>query len=101
MSIEAVAGKNPVTHVGKLYNLLAAGIAAEAVAAASGLKEAYCALVSRIGQPVREPEITDIRVRLAPHADLPRTSLEGIAQAHLARAYTLWRDLLANEPHAY
>src|SRR5690606_40191772 len=30
MSLEAVAGKNPVTHVGKLYNLLASRIAAEA-----------------------------------------------------------------------
>jgi S-adenosylmethionine synthetase len=96
MSIEAVAGKNPVTHVGKLYNLLAGAIAAEAVAGAPGVEEAYCALVSRIGRPIREPDIADVRVRLAPDADLPRSSLEDILHAQLARADGLWRDLLAN-----
>lgn len=101
MSVEAVAGKNPVTHVGKLYNLLAAAIAAEAVARTPGVVEAYCTLVSRIGRPVRDPEIADIRVRLAPHANLPRSTLEGITHAHLARADTLWRDLLAKDPQAY
>lgn len=101
MSIEAVAGKNPVTHVGKLYNLLAADIAAEAVARAPGIEEACCTLVSRIGRPVSEPGIADLRVRLAPGAELPRSTLEGITQAQLARADGLWRDLLAREPRAY
>ena len=32
MTIESVAGKNPVTHVGKLYNL-AAGLACERLVA--------------------------------------------------------------------
>lgn len=98
MSIEAVAGKNPVSHVGKLYNLLAAAIAADAVAGAPGVEEAYCALVSRIGRPIREPDIADIRVRLAPDAELPRSTLEGILHAHLDRADDFWRDLLAKGP---
>ena len=101
MSIEAVAGKNPVSHVGKLYNLLAARIAAEAVASAPGVDEACCALVRRIGRPVREPEIADVRVRLAPHAELPRPILGEIAQAQLSRANTLWRELLADAPRVY
>jgi S-adenosylmethionine synthetase len=96
MSIEAVAGKNPVSHVGKLYNLLAARIAAEAVAGAPGVEEACCVLVSCIGRPVREPEVADVRVRLAPHAELPRARLEHLTRAQLARADTLWRDLLAS-----
>jgi len=86
MSIEAVAGKNPVSHVGKLYNLLAARIAAEAVAGAPGVEEACCVLVSRIGRPFREPDMADVRVRLAPHAELPRARLEHITRAQLARA---------------
>ncbi len=94
MSIEAVAGKNPVTHVGKLYNLVAARIAAEAVAHAPGVEEAYCVLVSRIGGPVREPETADVRVRLASGAALPITTLEDITHAQLASTDTLWRELL-------
>lgn len=101
MSIEAVAGKNPVTHVGKIYNLLAADIAAEAVARAPGVEEACCVLVSRIGRPIREPGIGDLRVRLAPGARLPHSILQDITHAQLARADGLWRDLLAGGPRAY
>ncbi len=101
MSIEAVAGKNPVTHVGKIYNVLAARIAADAVAHAPGVEDACCVLVSRIGRAVRDPEIADVRVRLAPGADLPTATLEELAQARLAAADELWRDWLANGLPAY
>jgi S-adenosylmethionine synthetase len=61
MSLEAAAGKNPVTHVGKLYNVLAGRIADRLVRHA-GVLEASCLLVSRIGQPVREPWFAQIRL---------------------------------------
>lgn len=61
-SLEAVAGKNPTTHVGKLYNLVALRVA-EAVARLGGVREAECLLVSRIGQPVRDPWFAQVRVR--------------------------------------
>ena len=101
MSIEACAGKNPVTHVGKLYNVLAADIAAAVVASAPGIEEAYCVLVSRIGRPIRDPDIADVRVRLAPDAELPRARIEDITHTQLARAEGLWRELLAQDPRAY
>lgn len=101
MSIEAVAGKNPMTHVGKLYNVLAGRIAVDAVRQATGVEEAYCTLVSRIGQPVNEPYLVDLRARLAPSTELPRETLEGITRSHLARADTLWRQLLADETPVY
>lgn len=62
MTMESVAGKNPVTHVGKLYNL-AAGLAAERlVSELPGVRGAECALVSRIGQPIDEPQLVDVRL---------------------------------------
>jgi S-adenosylmethionine synthetase len=51
-SMEALAGKNPVTHVGKLYNVVAREIAADLVASISGVAYAECYLVSRIGAPI-------------------------------------------------
>ena len=55
MTIESVAGKNPVTHVGKLYNI-AAGLIAEAVAAAlPELGAVHCYLASQIGRPIEDP----------------------------------------------
>jgi S-adenosylmethionine synthetase len=56
MTMEATAGKNPVSHVGKLYNIVAYK-AAEDIARLDGVEEAYVYLVSRIGAPLGEPQI--------------------------------------------
>lgn len=65
MNMEAAAGKNPVTHVGKLYNIVAQQIAYALVNKLDEVSEAYCYLVSRIGSPIKQPMIIDIRVALA------------------------------------
>ena len=70
MNMEAAAGKNPVTHVGKLYNIVAQQIASALVQELDEVAEAYCYLVSRIGSPVKEPMIVDIRVSLPDGGDI-------------------------------
>ncbi|MGE0734264.1 MAG: protein-L-isoaspartate(D-aspartate) O-methyltransferase [Alphaproteobacteria bacterium] len=63
MTIESVAGKNPVTHVGKIYNI-AAGLIAERIAAElPEVAEVECYLVSRIGAPIERPETVSILLR--------------------------------------
>ena len=52
-SLEAVAGKNPVNHVGKIYNVVAYNIAKE-IYNKYGI-ENYVWLVSQIGRDVRDP----------------------------------------------
>ncbi|HUJ87117.1 MAG TPA: methionine adenosyltransferase [Burkholderiales bacterium] len=96
MSLEAAAGKNPVTHVGKLYNLLANRIARALVAEVNGVQEAYCYLVSRIGQPITEPQLIDLKLRLDDPAALAslRPCIEGLARRELAGLTLLWRELL-------
>jgi S-adenosylmethionine synthetase len=69
MSLEAAAGKNPVSHVGKIYNVLARGIAEGLVAELPEITAADCTLVSRIGEPVTQPAA--IQVRLAAVDDAP------------------------------
>jgi S-adenosylmethionine synthetase len=66
MTVEAAAGKNPVTHVGKLYNLAAIGIAAEATRSVPGVRGACCVLVSQIGRPIDDPQIADVCLALEP-----------------------------------
>jgi S-adenosylmethionine synthetase len=70
MNMEAAAGKNPVTHVGKLYNLAAQRITNALVDNLAEVEEAYCYLVSTIGRPVVEPQVVDLQVRLVPGATL-------------------------------
>ncbi|WP_048059597.1 methionine adenosyltransferase [Picrophilus oshimae] len=63
MSMEAAAGKNPVTHVGKLYNVLSNIIANDIVKEEGGdIKEVLVRIVSQIGRPVDEPHVASIQV---------------------------------------
>ncbi|MCS7097875.1 MAG: methionine adenosyltransferase [Candidatus Methanomethyliaceae archaeon] len=61
MSLEAAAGKNPVSHVGKIYNVIAS-IIANRIAELKGVKEAYVKIVSQIGRPIDDPYITNIQL---------------------------------------
>jgi S-adenosylmethionine synthetase len=98
MTLESVAGKNPVTHVGKLYNV-AAGLLAEAlVAELPELAEAECRLVSRIGRRIDDPPLLHVRVRGGDLRDARlRARIEEIARRHVAGIPSLWRPLLAGE----
>lgn len=62
MSSEAAAGKNPVSHVGKIYNLLSYKIAGEICQRVNGVKETYVWLVSAIGQPIDKPAVCSAQV---------------------------------------
>ncbi len=59
---EAAAGKNPMSHVGKIYNLLTHKMASEIYERVSGLEEVYVWLVSQIGRPIDQPAIAASRV---------------------------------------
>ena len=62
MSMEAAAGKNPVSHVGKIYNLLAMLIANDIAEQIKGIQEVYVRILSQIGKPIDEPLIASIQV---------------------------------------
>lgn len=95
MTLEAVAGKNPVSHVGKLYNLAAGRIATALVDRIDAAREATCVLVSEIGRPVNDPEIADVELGLAPHhtGDDLEPSVRAVIIEELARLDDL-RDAL-------
>lgn len=63
LGTEAVAGKNPVSHVGKIYNVLAHRIARTIYLQVYGLKEVYVYLVSRVGAPIDRPQLAAVQVR--------------------------------------
>lgn len=55
VSAEAAAGKNPVSHVGKIYNILAHRMAEAIYRQVMGLQEVYVWLLSQIGTPIDQP----------------------------------------------
>jgi len=62
MSLEAAAGKNPTSHVGKIYNVLADSIARAVCAEVEEVEEANVQLLSTIGQPLDQPRIAQVEV---------------------------------------
>jgi len=59
MSMEATSGKNPVNHIGKIYNLLSTEIARTVVEEVDDIREIRIRLLSQIGQPIDQPHVAD------------------------------------------
>lgn len=59
---EAAAGKNPVSHVGKIYNFLTFKIAQHVYQEVEELEEVYIWLLSKIGNPIDHPAIAAAQV---------------------------------------
>jgi S-adenosylmethionine synthetase len=62
MSLEAAAGKNPVSHVGKIYNILATEMAKDIVKNYPQIKECNVGILSEIGRRIDEPSHTSINI---------------------------------------
>jgi len=60
MSLEATAGKNPVNHVGKLYNVLANMAAKKIVDQVKGVKSVQIEVLGQIGRPIDDPMIVNV-----------------------------------------
>ena len=71
MSLEAAAGKNPVSHVGKIYNLFCHELASRIWSLVDGVDEVTVWMCSQIGRPLNEPWSIDVAVSLAPGMSLP------------------------------
>jgi len=67
---EAAAGKNPVNHVGKIYNILSHEIAHMIHRETPGVREAVVYLCSQIGKPVDRPMVASAQLVLEQGADL-------------------------------
>lgn len=64
MGTEAAAGKNPTSHVGKIYNVLSHRIAKKIYENIEGIREVYVLLLSRIGTPIDRPQVATAQVVL-------------------------------------
>ena len=62
LGTEAAAGKNPVSHVGKIYTILAHRLAREICEEIEGVREAHVLLLSRIGTPIDRPAMAAVQL---------------------------------------
>ncbi|MEZ3172084.1 methionine adenosyltransferase [Halorubrum sp. RMP-47] len=62
MSMEATSGKNPVNHIGKIYNLLSTRVAESVTNEVEGIRDLQVRLLSQIGRPIDEPHVADAQI---------------------------------------
>jgi S-adenosylmethionine synthetase len=95
MGTEAAAGKNPVSHVGKIYNVLAHRIARKIYEEIAGIREVYVLLLSRIGEPIDHPHMAAIQVlpEEGQHKDEIAVTAEEICAREFARINDFCREL--------
>jgi S-adenosylmethionine synthetase len=104
MSLEAAAGKNPVNHVGKIYNLLSNLIAQDVVKEAGGnVKEIHVRILSQIGKPVDQPQVASLQILPADGVKLAavRKNAEGLANRWFENIDTIPQKLLTGKLNVF
>jgi S-adenosylmethionine synthetase len=99
MSMEATSGKNPINHIGKIYNLLSTQIAQESVKKVEGIEEMYVRLLSQIGKPIDQPLVASIQVLPKHGVTLKEINSEinGIVDDNLANVTSITEKVIRGE----
>jgi S-adenosylmethionine synthetase len=98
MSLEAYAGKNPVTHVGKLYAACGMRVA-RACVRLPRVRAAECFLVSQIGSPITELQVAGIRLDAPPDVAAGAiATVREIVSRELNALPTTWKEILFGSP---
>ncbi len=103
MSLEATAGKNPVSHVGKIYNVMAMLMARRIHRNVEGVREVYVELLSQIGHPINEPLVANVKV-IPEEGGLTNTAvadIEAIVEDELNKYEELTRKLVSGEVRVF
>ncbi len=75
MTIEAFAGKNSISHTGRIYQFWSQEIADRLIAEMKGLSDVECMMVSQIGAPITQPQIISVKYDTKPRNE-PLLALE-------------------------
>jgi S-adenosylmethionine synthetase len=103
ISLEATAGKNPVNHVGKIYNVLAKIVAERIYKSYEHLlNDVYVEILSQIGKPIDRPLIAS--VKLVPRdlnmADIPghvKSDITSIVEEELSNIKRITELILSDQ----
>ncbi len=98
-SLEAACGKNPISHVGKVYNVLALLAARDIVERVPTVREATVYVLSQIGAPLDQPLMATAMVRPVGGSLTPsiQADVRSILDEHLAQVSTVRSRILNRE----
>lgn len=99
MSMEATSGKNPVNHIGKIYNLLSTEIAEAVASEVDGVRQLQMRLLSQIGKPIDHPHVADAKVITEDGSELDelRDDIAEIVDRELADVTGITKRVIEDE----
>jgi len=103
MSMEATSGKNPINHIGKIYNILSTRIAQECVKEVDGIEEIYVRLLSQIGKPIDQPLVASVQVLMKPDTRITEISrdIEAVVDSELAGITCITEKIIRGEVRTF
>jgi S-adenosylmethionine synthetase len=96
MTLEATAGKNPISHTGKIYNILANKIVSQITRNYPEIEQASCYVVSEIGKPINEPQAINLELFSKQNPSLEK-DIKSIVEENFAQLPTLWKEIIRRE----
>jgi len=89
MSLEATSGKNPVSHIGKIYNYFAMDLS-RAVVENNLADYANVFIVSQIGKPIDDPQLLNIKLK---NSKTNQKNVEELAELWLKKLPDYWKRI--------
>jgi S-adenosylmethionine synthetase len=95
---EATAGKNPVSHIGKIYNALSFKIANEIHENVSNLDEVCVWMYNVIGRPVNEPRAVIVQpISKGDLFDVEKNQINEIVEKNLQNIHKFCNELISGK----
>jgi S-adenosylmethionine synthetase len=100
---EAIAGKNPVSHIGKIYNTLSFKIADEIYNQVSNVDEVSVLMYNIIGRPVNDPKAVIIQPITKNNVEMTqadKTQIQKIVSTNLEQMHSFCMSLISGKTQA-
>jgi S-adenosylmethionine synthetase len=96
MTLEAAAGKNPINHTGKIYNIVASKIVSRVVKENPEIDQVACYIVSEIGKPINEPQAINVQIYSKKSPKLEK-DIASILEENVKKMPSLWKEIVRRE----
>ncbi|MEM3875582.1 MAG: methionine adenosyltransferase [Candidatus Micrarchaeaceae archaeon] len=100
MTLEAASGKNPVNHVGKIYNIMANEIAKDVVKLYPQIKECNVSIVSQIGRKINDPKNVRLEI-IGENTEKIKSKVIAICEEALNETKELTKNIILGKYHTF
>jgi len=96
MTLEATAGKNPISHTGKIYNICARTIISAILKEFPQLEQTACYIVSEIGKPINQPQAINVELNSERSPKIEK-DVKSIVEEKMRDLPSLWKTIVKRE----